>query len=258
MGKTRSRGERGGLWATTTVVVAAAGLAAAPGARAVSDEEELNRFGSEGTTAGQLRLLSGMATELATGHLYVSDFGNRRIDEFTPWGEFAMAFGWDVAPGAVNETQEVRVRAAGGQFKLSFEGEQTASLPFDASAAEVQGALNGLAKVSAGGGSVSVTENPGTADGKTPYVYVVAFKGGALAGKDVPQLEASDGTTPLSGGVPATELEVNTRADGHPSTTGLEACTAESGLRWTKPGTSSSRNQTTAGCRSSTQPAASC
>jgi hypothetical protein len=228
MGKTRSRGERGGLWATTTVVVAAAGLAAAPGARAVSDEEELGRFGEEGTAAGQLRLPQGLATELATGRLYVADLGNHRIDEFTPWGEFAMAFGWDVAPGAVNETQEVRVRAAGGQFKLSFEGEASASLPFDASAAEVQGALNGLAKVSAGGGSVSVTENPGTADGKTPYIYVVAFKGAPLAGKDVPQLE---GTEELSGGVPATELEVNTRADGHPSTTGLEACTAESGCQ---------------------------
>ena len=57
----------------------------------------------------------------------------------------------------------------------------------------IQSALNGLANISAGGGSVSVS---GVANSGT---YTVAFDGGPLAHTDVPLLVASDGTTPLSG-----------------------------------------------------------
>jgi hypothetical protein len=69
----------------------------------------------------------------------------------------------------------------------------TAPLPFDASAAQVQGALEGLAGI--GAGNVTVTGGPGGAGGGA--AYVVTFTG-ALAGVDVAQLSA-DGTA-LSGG----------------------------------------------------------
>ncbi len=47
----------------------------------------------------------GMATNPETGHLYVSDLTNARIDEFTAWGVFVKAWGWDVAPdGAPGDT----------------------------------------------------------------------------------------------------------------------------------------------------------
>jgi WD40 repeat protein len=212
-------------------LVALVWLALAQGAlgATVSDEEALGRFGEEaGSGAGQLKSPSAAATDPATGHLYVAEDVNNRVSEFTPWGEFVKAFGWDVAPEAVNEQQEVRIRAASGQFKLGFEAQQTPDLSFSASAQEVKEALEGLAGIGSGG--VEVKRAAGVLDGSVPVIYVVSFKG-ALAGKDVAQLQALNGTTELSGGSPTTIHEVRTRADGHGATTGLEACTAESGCK---------------------------
>ena len=141
-----------------------------------------------------------------------------------------------MAPGAVNEQQEVRLRASDGQFKLSFKGQPTADLAFDAPGSESEGpgsveaALNALPSIGGVGGEVSVEALPGTPDGKTPFIYVVAFKG-SLAGTDVAQLTITNGTTPLSGGVPSSSLEARTRADGTAAGTGLESCTAESGCK---------------------------
>ncbi len=68
-------------------------------AGAVTDSEELGQFGSEGTGAGQFNVSYGMASDPFTGHLFVADLGNQRIDEFTAWGEFVKAWGWGVADG---------------------------------------------------------------------------------------------------------------------------------------------------------------
>ncbi len=224
------------LIALLVLLLLAAMTAACAGA-AISDAEELTRFGSEGAAAGQLELPSGIATDPVTGHVYIASTSlHTRVDEFTPWGEFVKAFGWDVAPGAVNEQQEVRVRAAAGQFKLTFGASTTPDLAFDAPGSEAEGsgsveaALDALSSIGGAGGSVSVRAVPGTTDGVVPYVYVVAFRG-ALAGSNVAQLAISNGTTPLSGGVPSPGFEVRTRADGTAGGAGLESCTAESGCK---------------------------
>jgi hypothetical protein len=219
----------------TVAVLAVVGI---PHAAAISDAEELTKFGSKGSGAGQLFGPQGIATDPTTGHVYTPEEGNNRVSEFTPWGNFVKAFGWDVAPGAVNEQQEVRVRAAEGQFKLTFGASPipTSDLAFDApgSASEgpgsVEAALNALPSIGGAGGSVSVKAVPGTADGIAPFIYIVAFKG-SLAATNVAQLSASNGTTPLSGGVPSTTLEARTRADGTAGGTGLESCTEESGCK---------------------------
>jgi DNA-binding beta-propeller fold protein YncE len=229
----RVLGESRGRRAWLLVLAALVSLAATQGSAAAAplgDGDELWRSGGTGTGAGQLRLPLGVASDPVTGHVFVIERQNDRVSEFTPWGGFVKAFGWDVAPGAVNEQQEVRVRASEGEFKLEFGADATADLPFDASGAEVEAALNGLASISGGGGSVSVNSVEGNPDGTTPYVHVIVFKG-SLAGTNVAQLVAEEATTPLGGGVPASELEVRTRADGHAATTGLEACTAESGCQ---------------------------
>jgi NHL repeat/WD40-like Beta Propeller Repeat len=225
--------------AVTLILFALVASAAftAPRAAAISDGEELTRFGTVGSGSGQLSNPTGIATDLTTGHVYIAETGsNNRISVFTPWGNFVKAFGWDVAPGAVNEQQEVRVRAAGGQFKLTFGLSTTPDLAFDApgSASEgpgsVEAALNALPSIADDGVSVSVSAVPGTPDGKTPFIYIVTFKG-SFAGSDVAQLSVSDGTTPLSGGVPSTTLEARTRADGTAGGVGLESCTEESGCK---------------------------
>jgi hypothetical protein len=221
--------------ATLVALTSLAALTAAP-ASAITDAEELARFGSLGTGAGQLIVPDGIATDPTTGHVVVADSNNNRIDEFTPWGDFVKAFGWDVAPGAVNEQQEVRVRAAAGQFKLTFKASSTPDLAFNAPGAESEGpgsveaALNALPSIGGAGASVSVTASPGTSDGVIPTVYVIVFKG-SLAATNADQITAASGTTALSGGKPSTTLEARTRADGTPGGTGLESCTAESGCK---------------------------
>ncbi len=55
--------------------------------------------GIEGRGAGQLYTPRGVAVDLS-GHLYVADSGNDRIDEFSAGGSFIQAYGWGVADGA--------------------------------------------------------------------------------------------------------------------------------------------------------------
>jgi hypothetical protein len=185
-------------------------------------------MGSFGEEADEMFAPRGIAIHPTTSNAYVADLANSRVGEFTPWGDFVKSFGWDVAPGAVDEEQEVRIRATAGQFKLSYEAATTPDLPFNATPAEVETALNALSTISAGSGSVTVEGGPGGIPGTTPSIYVVRFDGGALKASDLDQLAIADGTAPLSGGNPTT-LETRTRADGTTAaTTGLEACTAAS------------------------------
>ncbi len=213
--------------ATLTALTMAAALALASPA-AAAPPPFLTDIGSYGSGAGQLIAPRGVAIHPITSQIYVADAANNRISTFTPWGRFAKAFGWDVAPGAVDEEQEVRIRATAGQFKLTYEASTTPDLPFDASAEEVKAALNALPSLAAG--SVSVTGILGGIPGTTPSIYVVRFDGGALKASDVDQITVADGTTPLSGGNP-TILEALTRADGTAGGVGLEACTAASGCQ---------------------------
>lgn len=211
--------------------LAALGWASATPAAGAGGPEFLVQFGETGVGAGQLNNPRGIATNPQTGHVFVVESANRRVSEFTPWGRFVKAFGWDVAAGAVNEEQEIRVRAAQGQFKLGFGASTTSDLEHDASAEEVESQLNALSTIGGAGGSVEVSEASGGAGGDTPTVYVVTFKD-ALAATNVAQITAADGTTALAGGSPSTTLEARTRANGVDAVhTGLEACTAESGCQ---------------------------
>jgi hypothetical protein len=154
-------------------------------------------FGSGGSTAGHFQEPAGMAINDSTGDIYVADRGNRRVQEFTESGEFLRAWGFDVVASGednqpfANEVQRVTIPATSGTFTLQYRGSKTGALPYNASAAEVETALNGLSTVNAGGGSVSVTGGPGDQTGSNPYE--VEFDGGPRAGTDVSQLEM-DGT----------------------------------------------------------------
>jgi hypothetical protein len=90
---------------------------------------------------------------------------------------------------AISENQHVTVTGAAGTFTLTFNGQTTGNLAFNASAAAMQAALNGLATIGGVGGSVTVT--------KLGADFVVVF-GGALDGQNVSSLVATG-----SGGVTA-------------------------------------------------------
>jgi len=52
-----------------------------------------------GAGAGEFSLPFGLAGDADTGHVYVVDFGNNRISEYTAWGLFVKSWGWGVADG---------------------------------------------------------------------------------------------------------------------------------------------------------------
>lgn len=163
-------------------------------------------FGRAGSEAGQFSRPAGVAVNNTTGDVYVADYGNNRVEQFTEGGNFVRAWGYDVVASGednkpfVNEVDEVKIRASGGSFRLIFEEETTDFLPFDASATEVEEALNGLAKINSEGGAVTVSGGPGDPSGSNPYR--VEFNAGPLKEKDV-RLELDSSALALP---PGTEL----------------------------------------------------
>jgi hypothetical protein len=82
----------------------------------------------------------------------------------------------------VNEMQTVTITGAAGSFSLTFNGQTTSALAFNATAAQVQTALAALSTIGGVGGSVTVVQSAN--------VYTVTF-GGSLANTDVAQMTAS-------------------------------------------------------------------
>ena len=86
-----------------------------------------------------------------------------------PLANAEVAGGLGVTGHKVNEIERLTVNASGGTFTISHGGEETGSIPFDASAGEVQTALQGLASI---GGNVIVIGGPGGVGGGTPYTVI--------------------------------------------------------------------------------------
>lgn len=93
-----------------------------------------------------------------------------------------------VLVGVVDEEQTVTVSATGGTFKLTFSGQQTGAIAYNASAATVLAALEGLSNIDVG--DVEVT---GSAGGPWTIKFL-----GQYAGTNVSQM-TSDATS-LTGG----------------------------------------------------------
>jgi hypothetical protein len=122
----------------------------------------------------------------------------------------------------VNEVQTVTITGTptGGSFRLTYAGSQTATILYNAIAATVQTALEGLPNLAPG--DVTVTGGPGPG---TPYV--VTF-GGTLAAEDVAVMTA---THTFTGGT-APAIAVTTTTPG--STFDLAALpTGYEDLGWT-------------------------
>jgi autotransporter-associated beta strand protein len=75
--------------------------------------------------------------------------------------------------------QAIAVTGKNGTYTLTFNGQTTGSLPFNASAAQIQSALNALSTIGGVGGSVTVTQSGN--------VYTVVFQG-ILGGLPLPLL----------------------------------------------------------------------
>jgi hypothetical protein len=81
-----------------------------------------------------------------------------------------------------DEVQVVRVFGSSGTFTLTFNGQTTNALAFNATAALAQSELNALSTIGGAGGSVTVSRHS--------IFYIVVF-GGSLAGTDQPVMTAA-------------------------------------------------------------------
>ena len=119
---------------------------------------------------------AGIAVDPVDNRLYVAE------------GDRISIYKADGTPYTIDERQTVQVsEATGGSFRLEFEGQKTAPIPYNASAEELKAALEALATI--GAGNVEV---------KKPAAPYEATFTGALGGKDLEALVADP--TGLEGG----------------------------------------------------------
>lgn len=116
MGMGRTRGSAV-VFAVAVSIAMASGLSLAASASG-APPELLTRItaadGVPGHEAGEVNVSLGLAANSGNGHVYVSDAINARISEYTAWGLFVRAWGWDVAPeGAPGDTPADELETCG-------------------------------------------------------------------------------------------------------------------------------------------------
>lgn len=187
-----------GIPANTTITAVGAGTltlsanATATGSPELTARENTGATGV-GTTANGSNTITGVVTR--TGAFAVGE-------RISITGSTVAAGTTIAAVGAGTLTLSNPVTAGGGAAKVLT----ATDIPFNASAAELQAALEALPGVGAAG--VAVSGGPGNATGTTPYL--VTFSGGQLKGNDVEAMTAAtanlEGTktvgieTPVPGG----------------------------------------------------------
>jgi len=97
---------------TVTAIVGLLGLGVLPAAVSAAPPLlwQVPEVPSSGSAAGEISNPKGIAVDPSNGHVYVAENANARISEFTAWGEFVKAFGWNV--NASSPTEELQVCTA--------------------------------------------------------------------------------------------------------------------------------------------------
>lgn len=115
---------------------------------------------------------------------------------------------------AATESVSIAVDATGGTFTITFQGEATAAIAFNATAAAVKAALELLPGIALG--DITVTGGPGSSGGATPYV--IAFtQTGHFARQDAPAITTGAGS--LTGGAGTAAVTTTAGSAGASSVT---------------------------------------
>lgn len=131
----------------------------------------------------------------------------------------------EYSAAAANEIQTLTPSGtiSGGTYRLTFEGQQTAALAYNANAAAIQAALEALSTI--GEGNVKVTGGPISSG-----VVTIEFQGD-LAKMDVGALTVQSS---LTGSTPAVAVAEATKGSGGPGTFGPYTNGASNGLETAK------------------------
>jgi len=164
--------------AATLAVLALSGASFALGVSpALAEFKSIGSFGKSAPVGGLLEEPHGVAVESSSGDVFVVSGAGADEQQTVnlsgaTGGKFTLSFKGQTTSELLfgsNEKQMVTLKAAtSGDFTVKFQGQTTAAIPFNATAAVVQGALEGLSSI--GSGNVSVS---GAAGGP----YTVEFKG---------------------------------------------------------------------------------
>ena len=128
---------RGRLTVLALAIAAFALLAFAPLSQAKTAINGFGKAASTGSFGGQFTVPDGVAVNnsgagAARGTFYVADRSGR-VSRFSPSGAWERTWGKDVIATSYNEKQMLTINATGGTFTLTFKGETTDPIPFDAS-----------------------------------------------------------------------------------------------------------------------------
>lgn len=136
-----------------------------------------------------------LTADWSSGHLFIYDDAHAVVDEFEASGHYLTQIDHpdfaDAAPTGIaslpnqSEIQTITLFANGGEFTLSFNGDSTSALPYEALAPEVEAALEGLTGIGPEGVAVS---GGGTSAGS--HVPLRIRFTGPLGNQDVTQLSA--------------------------------------------------------------------
>jgi hypothetical protein len=131
-----------------------------------------------------------------------------------PLGKITSSGKYGPYAGNAAEVQTVTITGGptGGTFTLTFDGETTGAIAYNAAASAVQTALEGLSNVNTG----DVT----CAGGALPGAGVTVTFAGRFLGKNVPQMTAASGS--LTGGTTPTASVATTTGGGSGSSDGTE------------------------------------
>ena len=156
---------------------------------AEANPTDVCKAGVPGAGTGQvglaaLRGAQGIAVSTAdsnpaTGKVFLADTINQRVNVYNLDGSV-------YEDPSLNERDRLAVSTTAGTYTLNFNAQTSAPIPYDASAATVQSALEAFTGIDPG--DVSVSGGPGDLGATSPYE--IAF-GGALAGTDVPDISAN-------------------------------------------------------------------
>jgi hypothetical protein len=113
-----------------------------------------------------------------------------------PLGNAEVAGGLGITGLRANEIERITVNASGGTFTISHGGDTTGPIPFNASAGEVQSALEALESI--GPGNAVVKGGPGGEGGGTPYF--VEFIGSLAKMSIAPLTTSHSSLTPSKNG----------------------------------------------------------
>lgn len=156
------------------------------------------------------RHMTTKAVTMDADTVEADDNGDKVLTAGTVLGRVTASGLYGPYGGRSNEVQEFDLgEATAGTFTISCDGETTAAIAYDATAAAVQAALEALSNIDPGDVMVTGGPLPGTA-------VVISF-GGRHAGKDVPEITIDD-----SGLTGATVTIATTTAGGSAVSDGRE------------------------------------